>query len=124
MKIFINDTFEAAHCLPNVEEGHKCAGIHGHSWHVRIVIEGKINEKTGWVCDFDDVKKVWKPLWEKLDHSNLNDFIPNPTSELVATWIGEELIKQRSGWGSNVFPDELVSVTVSETPKTGAIWEG
>ena len=32
--IFIELTFESAHRLPHVPEGHKCARLHGHSFRV------------------------------------------------------------------------------------------
>ena len=34
MDIYKEFHFEAAHRLPNVPEGHKCARLHGHSFHV------------------------------------------------------------------------------------------
>ena len=32
--------FEAAHRLPRVPAGHKCARLHGHSFHVEIEVAG------------------------------------------------------------------------------------
>ncbi len=32
MDVFRDFTFEAAHRLPYVPEGHKCARLHGHSY--------------------------------------------------------------------------------------------
>ena len=49
MKIFKEFRFEAAHRLPNVPEGHKCARLHGHSFLIKIEVEGPVGTDTGWV---------------------------------------------------------------------------
>ena len=40
MEIFKEFTFEAAHDLPNTPEGHKCRRLHGHSFRIRLAVEG------------------------------------------------------------------------------------
>jgi len=86
-------TFEAAHHLPNVPCGHRCGHLHGHSYRVEIIVSGEINEKTGWLMDFGDIKKAFTPILEQLDHSNLNDIpgLENPTSEVITRWIWRHL---------------------------------
>ncbi len=39
--LFKDFTFEAAHRLPHVPEGHKCGRLHGHSFMVRLEISGQ-----------------------------------------------------------------------------------
>ena len=48
--------FEAAHFLPNVPAGHKCARLHGHSFMVELHLRGDLDPQLGWVMDFADVK--------------------------------------------------------------------
>ena len=94
MKIIKKFTFEAAHFLPNVPENHKCRRIHGHSFGVEITVEGPVDEYFGWVMDFGDVKKAFKPIYNQLDHYFLNQDVKgleNPTSENIARWIWEKL---------------------------------
>ncbi|MBC8135591.1 MAG: 6-carboxytetrahydropterin synthase QueD [Fibrella sp.] len=93
MEIFKVFTFEAAHRLPNVPEGHKCARLHGHSFRVEIHVRGDVNPHTGWIMDFADVKKAFQPIYDRLDHYYLNDIagLENPTSENLAIWIWENL---------------------------------
>ena len=43
MELYTDFRFEAAHRLPKVPEGHKCARLHGHSYRVRITIEGDVD---------------------------------------------------------------------------------
>ncbi|MEP6618516.1 MAG: 6-carboxytetrahydropterin synthase QueD [bacterium] len=116
MELFKEFTFEAAHRLPNVPEGHKCARLHGHSFHVRITVAGPVNEHTGWVMDFADLKAVWRPLDELLDHRYLNDIagLENPTSEVLAEWIWRKL--------KSVIP--LRAVEIRETCTSGCVYRG
>ena len=81
--------FEAAHLLPHLPEGHKCRRLHGHSFQVDVVVEGECDPQLGWVMDYADITKAFKPIWEQLDHNYLNEIpgLENPTSEIVAEWI-------------------------------------
>jgi 6-pyruvoyltetrahydropterin/6-carboxytetrahydropterin synthase len=85
--------FEAAHRLPKVPEGHKCARLHGHSFKVEVAISGLVDPKTGWLVDFAVLDALWAPVYERLDHRYLNEVagLENPTSEVLARWIWDEL---------------------------------
>lgn len=91
----ISKTFhiEAAHHLPNVPAGHKCARLHGHSFRVEVHVRGPLDSKLGWVMDFADIKRAFAPLFEQLDHRYLNEVagLDNPTSENLARWIWAQL---------------------------------
>ena len=93
MDIFKVFTIEAAHRLPNVPAGHKCARLHGHSFRIELRVSGEVGARTGWVMDFADIKTAFKPLYDQLDHHYLNDIegLDNPTSERLAQWIWERL---------------------------------
>lgn len=44
------------------------------------------------VIDFDEIDKiVQSTVVSQLDHTSLNDRMPNPTSELVILWIWQQL---------------------------------
>jgi 6-pyruvoyltetrahydropterin/6-carboxytetrahydropterin synthase len=117
MEIFKEFTFEAAHRLPNVPEGHKCARLHGHSFKVAIHVEGTVDQAAGWVMDFGDIKSAFKPLYDQLDHYYLNeiDGLENPTSENLAQWIWVRL--------KPALP-ELSKVVVNETCTSGCVYRG
>ena len=116
-EIFREFTFEAAHRLPNVPEGHKCARLHGHSYRVEIRVRGPIGTDTGWVQDFGDLKIAFKPVEEQLDHHYLNEVVglENPTSEVLAKWIWDNLFSALT---------TLVEVRVRETCTSGCIYRG
>ena len=117
MKIFKEFRFEAAHKIPNVPSEHKCARLHGHSFKVRITVTGEVDEKSGWVMDFADIKTSVRPILKQLDHYYLNEIrgLENPTSENIARWIWNKLI------GS--LP-QLYEVEIHETCTSGCIYNG
>ena len=72
MRLYKDFSFEAAHRLPNVPAGHKCARLHGHSFLIRVSVDGPVRDETGWVMDFAELKAAFSPLPELLDHLYLN----------------------------------------------------
>ncbi|MEX1198214.1 MAG: 6-carboxytetrahydropterin synthase QueD [Pseudohongiellaceae bacterium] len=117
MDIFKDFSFEAAHRLPNVAEGHKCARLHGHSFQVRIVVSGPVGETSGWVMDFGDIKTAFRPIRDQLDHYYLNEIegLENPTSEHIARWIWQRL--------KPALP-ELSRIEIRETCTSGCLYTG
>ncbi len=82
MKIVINGIhanlrFSSAHMIPCHEF---CGGIHGHSYHVDVQVEGERGGEFGFVVDFKKVKGVMRDLCTKLDHKVL---IPLNNDEIV-----------------------------------------
>jgi 6-pyruvoyltetrahydropterin/6-carboxytetrahydropterin synthase len=109
--------FEAAHFLPKVPPGHKCARMHGHSYQIEVAIEGEVDPERGWLIDFAEIDERAQPLVRRLDHQVLNeiDGLANPTSEHLAAW-----------WWHNLAPSlpGLCEITVSETPTSRCIYRG
>ncbi len=114
--VFKEFSFDAAHWLPNVPKNHQCGRMHGHTYHVRVSVQGVIDPKLGWVVDYADISKIWKDrVHSVLDHTCLNDTIVNSTSELLAKWIWTELSKELAG---------LHQVEVRETDTAGCVYGG
>jgi len=117
LKIFKEFTFEAAHRLPNVPSGHKCFRLHGHSFALRISVEGEVGAESGWVIDFSDISNAFEPILKQLDHYYLNEIegLENPTSENVARWIWERL---------HPGLPQLSEVEIRETCTSGCSYQG
>lgn len=117
MDIFKVFHIEAAHRLPHVPAGHKCARLHGHSFRIEIHVSGEPDPRLGWVMDFGDIKAAFAPLFDALDHRYLNEVpgLENPTSEQLARWIWERLKPALPG---------LSAVVVHETCTAGARYSG
>jgi 6-pyruvoyltetrahydropterin/6-carboxytetrahydropterin synthase len=116
MDVFRAFTFEAAHHLPNVPDGHKCRRLHGHSYRVEVHVGGDVDPATGMVMDFAEIQGAFEPLRARLDHYYLNDIdgLDNPTSENLARWIWDRL--------AGALP--LSRIVVRETCTSGVEYRG
>ncbi len=117
MLIYKMFTFDAAHYLPNVPEGHKCGNMHGHTYTLKIYLSGNADAESGWVMDYGDLKKGIKIILKLLDHQLLNTIpgLENPTSEQLCIWLWK-MIKPAFS--------ELIRIELNETPFSGVIYEG
>jgi 6-pyruvoyltetrahydropterin/6-carboxytetrahydropterin synthase len=117
MEIYKEFIFESAHRLPNVEEGHKCGHLHGHSFKGTIYVDGPVGDATGWVMDYSEIKAIFQPIYDQLDHHYLNDIpgLENPTSEVLAQWLWQKLKPE--------IP-MLSKVVINETCTSGCIYQG
>ncbi len=101
MEIFRIFQIEAAHRLPNVPAGHKCARLHGHSFHVRLSVAGDATEPSG--CELE------------MGFSNLPYRVENQRYESTGKRCGIRIGWMRSvcnifhSFSSNVFADEMAS---------------
>ena len=109
--------FEAAHRLPHVPPGHKCARLHGHSFMFEIHVVGGVDPHTGWLIDFGVLDDIVNPLVARLDHYYLNDIegLDNPTSEVMSRWLYERI---KPGLPS------LTAITFHETCDARCIYRG
>jgi 6-pyruvoyltetrahydropterin/6-carboxytetrahydropterin synthase len=109
--------FEAAHRLPHVPAGHKCARLHGHSFKIELCVAGAVDAQTGWFIDYGRLDDLFEPLRLRLDHNYLNEIegLDNPTSEHLARWIWERM---------KVGLKELTAVIVHETCDARCIYRG
>jgi 6-pyruvoyltetrahydropterin/6-carboxytetrahydropterin synthase len=93
MQIYKDFTFEAAHFLPSAAAGHPNSRIHGHSFHVRVTVEGEPDPATGIVVHFEEFAVAIGGVRDALDHQFLNEVagIGAPTLENITVWIWNRL---------------------------------
>jgi len=117
MEIYKEFSFDSAHFLPNVPDGHKCKNMHGHTYRLRVVIEGKPDPKLGWLMDFKELKDIVSVVIDQMDHKLINDIpgLENPTAENMTLWIWQQI--------RPLLP-RLSRIELYETPTTGVIYRG
>ncbi|MBJ13261.1 MAG: 6-carboxytetrahydropterin synthase QueD [Candidatus Marinimicrobia bacterium] len=117
MEVYKTFTIEAARSLPKLPNGHPCQSVHGHSFKITITVEGKIDKNTGFVMDFADIDSAFRPIYERIDHTYLNEIngLENPSSENLCRWIWKQLDLSLNG---------LKQIEVKETESTGCIYKG
>jgi 6-pyruvoyltetrahydropterin/6-carboxytetrahydropterin synthase len=118
MRIYKEFTFEAGHFLPFTAPGDLNGRLHGHSFVVRVAIEGEPDPKTGLIVHFDELAAGLEALKDKVDHRLLNEVegLETPTLERLAAWIWDRLAPGFPG---------LAEVHVSRpTCREGCIYTG
>ncbi len=82
--------FHAAHNLAGYDG--KCENLHGHSYRLRVEVEGPVGA-DGMVMDFADIGRVVEEkVISVLDHSYLNDLLGDKSSlERLAEWVWQAL---------------------------------
>lgn len=102
--------FSACHFIPRHE---KCSRLHGHSYILRLRLEGDIGE-NGMVMDFVSLKKELRKYVDELDHRTL---LPGRSEETKLTYEGESVFVESCG-KKYMFPK--MDVAVLDVPTTTA----
>jgi len=102
--------FSACHFIPRHE---KCSRLHGHSYIVRLRLEGDIGEE-GMIMDFVVLKKKLREIIGELDHKTL---LPTRSDDVKLTMDGDSVEAVSCG-KRYVFP--RMDVTLLDIPTTTA----
>ena len=108
---------ESARSLPKLPDEHPCSQVHGHSFEIILKVSGELNDKTGFIIDFQEIEDSFDPIRKLLDHAYLNNIkgLENPTSENMCKYIWEKVKPEILG---------LVEIEIKETHSTGCIYKG
>lgn len=118
-ELHIQSVFSAAHAIT---VGGVREMLHGHDWKVLVCLRGDQLDDDGLVCDFHSIEEQLSQITGRFNSRNLNETPPfdrvNPTAELVAKHIFDELAKALPhdvsiGW-----------VKISESPGCWAVFLG
>lgn len=118
MRIYREFHFEAAHYLPSAPPGHPNSRVHGHSFRVRVVVEGEPDPETGLVMHFDDLTAAMSDARDDLDHRFLNEIagLEAPTLERITVWLWNRLANRVPG---------LAEITVArDSCQEGCVYTG
>ena len=88
----------------------------GHSYTVKLHLQASLDKVMGWTVDYGDVKALFKPVYERLDHYCINDLLDDrdSTAENVLLWLKSQL--------QEVLP-QLYRIDLIDSPKRGVIIE-
>ena len=111
--------FESALQLTNAPNTDRRRQLHGHSYLSRLHLTAPLDEVMGWTVDYGDVKQLFKPAYEKLDHNFLNELtgLEDGNIASILCWMQKQLV--------DVLP-ALDRIDLYETPGCGAVlsWGG
>ena len=91
--------FASAHFITFA--GHRCEGLHGHNYRVRVTIEGGLNEEAWFVFDFVELKRIMKRLCDEIDHLVL---LPLESDRVKVAEDGDTVRVSVDGKPRYVFP--------------------
>jgi 6-pyruvoyltetrahydropterin/6-carboxytetrahydropterin synthase len=91
--------FASAHFITFA--GHRCEGLHGHNYRVRVVVEGALDQESWFVFDFVALKKIMKRLCDDIDHFVL---LPTKSDRIHVVDEGETVTVAVDGKPRYVFP--------------------
>jgi 6-pyruvoyltetrahydropterin/6-carboxytetrahydropterin synthase len=91
--------FASAHFI--TFEGHRCEGLHGHNYRVRVTVEGDLDEEVWFVFDFVELKAIMRKLCGAIDHLVL---LPTESTRVGIEETGESVAVSVDGAPRYVFP--------------------
>lgn len=118
MILYKRYTIHAARKLEKLADGHPCRELHGHTFYITLTVKGKLDPSNDFVIDYFEMDTIFKKnIMDIADHKYLNDILDsnNPSNELFAIWIWENLVAELPG---------LHKVEVGESDTTGVIYMG
>ncbi len=107
--------FDSAHMLSNYEG--KCANLHGHTYTGVVTVEGDIDDTTGMLVDYNDIKQcidkfdhaiIFSPKhirsaaeealfqWACRYNMRMIELTSKCTAEHIAQWIADDIYSQYS----------------------------
>lgn len=117
MKVSKEFTFHAAHRDEKAPEGDQCGRVHGHTYRLRLTVEGGFNDR-GMVLHGDALKVFYQSRIEpRVEHQDLNVTLApqNPTMEAVTQFVADEFVNWIEGM-PNTGHIHKVEIRLWETP--------
>ena len=105
--------FESALRLARAPADDSRAGLFGHSYVLRLHLTAPLDQVLGWTVDYGDVKRLFRPVYDRLDHHLLNELpgLADADSASVLHWVRTEMADRLA---------PLDRIDLFERPGTGA----
>lgn len=65
--------FESAIRHGGAPDDDRRSRLHGHSYRLRLHLAAGLDQVLGWVMDYGDIKTVFQPVYQSLDHRSLHE---------------------------------------------------
>ncbi|MDJ0882304.1 MAG: 6-carboxytetrahydropterin synthase [Gammaproteobacteria bacterium] len=94
-RIWKEQRFESALTLPHLPNNHPHGGLHGHSYLIRLHLTAALDPVMCWTLDYGDVKEIFKPIYQQLDHHLLNDLpgLRSTDAGTLTRWIKSQVVE-------------------------------
>jgi 6-pyruvoyltetrahydropterin/6-carboxytetrahydropterin synthase len=105
-------SFDSATRLQHAPETDGHRQLHGHTYTLRLGLTALLDEVMGWTVDFGDVKILFEPVFQQLDHHPLHEKSSSGDLASLLRWIYDR--------ASPLLP-ALDRMELFDTPGTGAV---
>lgn len=88
-RIWKDFSFDSATQLIHAPAHDPRAGLHGHTYLLRLHLQAALDPLRGWAVDFGEVKSAFKPVFESIDHRTLDRLkgLADGDCASLAQWI-------------------------------------
>lgn len=118
-RIWKEATLDSAVRLEQAPAGDPRRRLHGHTYRLRLHLDGTLDAVLGWAIDFGDVKERFRPLFERLDHQPMFALpgLAHADCASLTRWIRSE--------AEPLLP-QLCRIDLEQTPGHGVMlaWRG
>jgi 6-pyruvoyltetrahydropterin/6-carboxytetrahydropterin synthase len=83
MRLVRQYKFEAAHMLHHLPEEHPCSRLHGHGYRFEVTVEGTTLDHRSMLIEYSELDAIVQPVLDRYDHRYINDFLKQPTVEVM-----------------------------------------
>ncbi len=113
-RIWKDFSFDSATQLRHAPANDPRAGLHGHTYLLRLHLQAPLDPLLGWAVDFGDVKTAFKPVFEAIDHQDLTRLpgLADGDCASLARWIEAQ---------ARPLLPALCRVDLFETPGCGSL---
>jgi len=112
-RIWKDQRFEGATRISRAPHDDPRRQLHGHSYMVRLHLTAPLHDVLGWTVDYGDVKELFQPVYEQVDHLRLDhlDDIEDGDTVSLLHWIRRQMAESLP---------QLDRIDLYETPGCGA----
>ncbi|NLV26476.1 MAG: 6-carboxytetrahydropterin synthase [Methanomicrobiales archaeon] len=124
IRLYKEVSFDASHRLLHYRG--KCHNLHGHRWKVEVWVSGCTDKETNILVDYNEIREVVDHYDHEIILNESDPMVPrirefhdvittpgDPTSELLALLIRDEIERRYKGTGRNIIVD---TIRVWESP--------
>ena len=106
--------YEAALRLTQAPDGDGRRRLHGHSYVLRLHLSAPLDAVLGWTVDYGDVKALFKPVYDQLDHRRLDTLTDSAGADPAG------LVRWIRAQAADALP-WLTRIDLQQTPGCGAV---
>ncbi|QEP44613.1 6-pyruvoyl tetrahydropterin synthase [Ectothiorhodospiraceae bacterium BW-2] len=86
--------------------------LYGHSYRIRLHLTAPLDAVLGWTVDYGEVKQLFQPIYQQLDHQLLNQQLAEPSLPNLLYHIEAALVPRLP---------QLSRIDLLQTPEIGAV---